>query len=196
MDLQCLQIQLLLCLALYGLVFCLLKLPSSSIPSNHRACFTGFYSQFFLSLFQISGSNVGKLTKIRLEHDNTGSAPDWKVDYVRFVNCIEYKNQEILCKVSLLHKLLIQNYLAVAWLVACPLHMSRNARKPIFGVPTRSDTNRAVKPQKTARDLNFGFKKLGDCTIYVAKTGADQLRSYCAAGLRLCFHICKKQVFP
>ena len=28
-------------------------------------------------------------------------------------------------------------------------------RKPVFGFQTRSDTNRAVQPQKMARDLKF-----------------------------------------
>ena len=32
-----------------------------------------------------------------------------------------------------------------------------------------------------------------DCTIYVAKTKALISCSYCAADLRLCFRICKKQ---
>ena len=37
---------------------------------------------------------------------------------------------------------------------------------------------------------NFGFGKERDCTFQ----GAYQLRSYCAANLRLCFRIRKKQV--
>ena len=46
-----------------------------------------------------------------------------------------------------------------------------------LGFPTRSDTNRAVQPQKTVRGLKF--QDLGsryvdkrDCTIYIAKTKA------------------------
>ena len=35
--------------------------------------------------------------------------------------------------------------------------------------PTRSDTNQALKLQM-ARGLKFGFRKLRDCTIFVAKT--------------------------
>ena len=57
--------------------------------------------------------------------------------------------------------------------------------------PTRSDTNRAAQPQKMARSLKFGFRKKRGRTI----RGADQLRSYCAADLRLCFRICKKAGF-
>ena len=34
-------------------------------------------------------------------------------------------------------------------------HMSLVVRKLVFGFPTRSDTNRAVRPQKIARGLKF-----------------------------------------
>ena len=58
-----------------------------------------------------------------------------------------------------------------------------------------SDTKWAVQPKKMVRDLKFRVKKV-ECTMYVVKTkGADQLGSYCAADLRLCFHRSKKQVF-
>ena len=33
--------------------------------------------------------------------------------------------------------------------------MSRVMRKAVLGFPTRSDTNRAVQPQKMAEGLNF-----------------------------------------
>ena len=33
--------------------------------------------------------------------------------------------------------------------------MSRNARKPVFGISTRSDTNRLIHLQKNARILKF-----------------------------------------
>ena len=64
------------------------------------------------------------------------------------------------------------------------------------GFPTRSDTNRAVQPQKMTRGLKF--------RIYVEEglhypcnenKGADQLRGHREADLRLCFRICKKPVF-
>ena len=64
------------------------------------------------------------------------------------------------------------------------------------GFPTRSDTNRAVQPQKMARGLKF--------RIYIEEglhypcsenKGADQLRSHCAVDLLLCFRICKKSRF-
>ena len=47
-------------------------------------------------------------------------------------------------------------------------HTSRDVRKP--GIPTRSDTNRAVQPQKMVRDFKFRIRKYRDCTICVAKT--------------------------
>lgn len=31
---------------------------------------------------QIETGDIGRLTKIRLEHDGSGSDPDWRVDYV------------------------------------------------------------------------------------------------------------------
>ena len=62
------------------------------------------------------------------------------------------------------------------------------------GFPTRSDTNRAVQSQKMAR--NFRFRKVeGLHYLCNENNGADQLHSYCAADLRLCFRICKKSVF-
>ena len=71
-----------------------------------------------------------------------------------------------------------------------------NRENRSLGFLTRSDTNRAVQLQKIVRDTKFGFRKKRDFTILVAKTkGADQLRSYCTADLRLCFRICKKWVF-
>ena len=63
-------------------------------------------------------------------------------------------------------------------------------------ISTRSDTNQAIQPKKLARGLKFWILlKWRDCTIYVVKKNADQLRGYQAADLLLCFHICKKQVF-
>ena len=64
-------------------------------------------------------------------------------------------------------------------------------RKPIFGVtrvPTRSDTNRAVQvlqSKKMAR--GFGFRKLRDCTIHVAKTKA--LISFAVTAKLICVFV-------
>ena len=65
------------------------------------------------------------------------------------------------------------------------------------GFPTSSDTNRAVQLQKMARGLKFGFRKYIDGLYYLCSEnkGADQLRGYREADLRLCFRICKKPVF-
>ena len=63
--------------------------------------------------------------------------------------------------------------------------------------PTRSDINRPVQSKKKARSLKF--------RIYVEEElyypsseniGADQLRGYREADLRLCFRLCRLLVFP
>ena len=69
--------------------------------------------------------------------------------------------------------------------------MSRGARNLSLRFPTRYDTNWTVQPQMT-RGLKFLIDEVDGSTIYVVKTKA--LIS-CAADLRLCFCICKKQVF-
>ena len=65
------------------------------------------------------------------------------------------------------------------------------------GVSTRSHANWDVQPLKMARDLKFLIYKI-EILFYLCSenTGADQLFSYCAADLRLCFCICKNSVFP
>ena len=71
--------------------------------------------------------------------------------------------------------------------------MSLIVRKPVFGV---SDTNRSVQPQKMARGLKFRIKVVhGLYYTYSENKGADQLSSYCATDMRLCFRVCKKPVF-
>ena len=65
-------------------------------------------------------------------------------------------------------------------------------RKPTIWVPTRSNTNRAVQSQKTARGWTFWIKKVEELFYpCIEKKGADQLRSYCEADLCLCFHLCR-----
>ena len=59
-----------------------------------------------------------------------------------------------------------------------------------------SDTNRTVQSQKMARGLKFRIKV--DKGLYnpcSENKGADQLRGYREADLRLCFRICKNPVF-
>ena len=70
--------------------------------------------------------------------------------------------------------------------------MSQVARKAVFGFLTSC----AVQPQKKARGLKIQRKKVEEF-YYLCneKKGTDQLCSYCAADLHVCFHICKKQVF-
>ena len=72
--------------------------------------------------------------------------------------------------------------------------MSHYVRKPTFLFPTRSDTNRAVQRKKMDRALKFRIKKVeGFYYMYPCSQnkGADQLRGYCEADLRLCFRIYK-----
>ena len=70
-------------------------------------------------------------------------------------------------------------------------------RKPTMWVPTRSDTNCAVQSQKMFRGWKFWIQK-GEELYYPCSEnkGADQLRGYREADLRLCFHICRLLVFP
>ena len=63
--------------------------------------------------------------------------------------------------------------------------------------PNRSDTNRAVQSQKMARSLKFQI--LVEEEVYYPcseNKGADQLRGYREADLRLCFRLCRLLVFP
>ena len=66
-------------------------------------------------------------------------------------------------------------------------------RKPTFWFPTWSDTNQAVQLQKMARGLKFWIWKIeGLYYLCSENKGADQLRGYREADLRLCFRICKR----
>ena len=61
----------------------------------------------------------------------------------------------------------------------------------------RFDTNRPLQSQKRAKSLKFRIEVEEE--VYYASSenkGADQLRSYCEADLRLCFRIGKNPVFP
>ena len=59
----------------------------------------------------------------------------------------------------------------------------------------RSDTDRAVQAQNMARDWKFWFKKEEEFYYPCSENkGADQLRSYCEADLRLRFRICRMLV--
>ena len=60
-------------------------------------------------------------------------------------------------------------------------------RKPTFWFLTWSDTNQAVQLQKMARGVQF---RMGLYYLCSENKGADQLRGYREADLRLCFRIC------
>ena len=75
--------------------------------------------------------------------------------------------------------------------------MSRLVRKQTMWFLKRSDTIQAVQPQKQARSLKFQIKEEEGLYYPCSENkGADQLRSYCEADLRLCFRICRLLVFP
>ena len=58
------------------------------------------------------------------------------------------------------------------FLVRSLIFETRREKPSLRGLPTYSDTNQALQPQKMDRDMQFGFRKKRDCTIYEAKTKA------------------------
>ena len=64
--------------------------------------------------------------------------------------------------------------------------------------PNRSDTNQAAQSQKPARSLKFRIYVVEELYYPSSENkGADQLRSYCEAGLRLFFfRLGRLLVFP
>ena len=75
--------------------------------------------------------------------------------------------------------------------------MSLVVRKPVFGVPDQVHTNQAVQPLKMAKGLKFRIKVVERLYYpYSENKGADQLRNYCAAGLRLCFRYANIRFHP
>ena len=76
-------------------------------------------------------------------------------------------------------------------------NLSLCLRKPTIWVPTRSDTNQPVQSQTQARSLIFWITvEEGLCYPCSENKGADQLRGYREADLRLCFRLCRLLVFP
>ena len=74
--------------------------------------------------------------------------------------------------------------------------MSLVVRKPVFGVSDQANTNQAVQPHKMARGLKFRiYAEEGLYYLCGKNKGADQLRGYRTADLRLRFHICKNPFF-
>ena len=75
--------------------------------------------------------------------------------------------------------------------------MSLVVRKPVFGVSDLVQHKPGcTATQRMFMSLNFQIWEVeGLYYLCSENKGADQLRSYCAADLRLCFRICKKPVF-
>ena len=66
--------------------------------------------------------------------------------------------------------------------------MSRLMGKPTMWFPNRSDTNRPVQAQKRARSLKFRILVEKELWYLSSENkGADHLRGYREADLRLCF---------
>ena len=64
------------------------------------------------------------------------------------------------------------------------------------GIPTRSDTNQSVQPQKKARILKFLIQEEEGLYYPCSKNkGDDQQCSYFTADLRLCFPTGKNLAF-
>ena len=69
-------------------------------------------------------------------------------------------------------------------------------RKQTFWFLTCSDTKQAVQLQKIARGMKFWiYKEEGSYYLCSENKGADQLRGYREADLRLGFRICQMLVF-
>ena len=62
--------------------------------------------------------------------------------------------------------------------------------------PNRSDTNRPIQSQRHARRLKFRILEEEVYYLCSENKGADQLRGYREADLRLCFRLSRLLVFP
>ena len=68
--------------------------------------------------------------------------------------------------------------------------------KPTIWFLNRSDTNQTVQSQKQARSLKFHIQEEEELYYPSSENkGADQLRGYREADLRLCFRLCRLLVF-
>ena len=69
--------------------------------------------------------------------------------------------------------------------------------KPTMWFQNRSETNQAAQSQKQARTLKFRIEEEEELYYLSSENkGADQLRGYREADLRLCFRIGRLLVFP
>ena len=77
------------------------------------------------------------------------------------------------------------------------IHLSHLVGKPTMWFPNRSDTNPPVHLQKQARSLKL-WSKVEEELYYPSSEnkGADQLRGYREADLRLCVRLCRLLFFP
>ena len=74
--------------------------------------------------------------------------------------------------------------------------MSRDARKHVFGVFDQVRHKPGCTTQKMARGLKFRTYEVEGLYYPCSENkGVDQLRGDREANLRLCFSICKKEVF-
>ena len=75
--------------------------------------------------------------------------------------------------------------------------MGRLVGKPTMWFPSRYDTNRPVQAQKKARSLKFRVKVEEELHYPSSENkGADQLRGYREADLRLSLRLWRLLVFP
>ena len=79
----------------------------------------------------------------------------------------------------------------------CLFNMSHLVGKPTMWFPNRFDTNRPVQLQKQDRSLKF-WSYVDEELYYPSSEnkGADLLRGYREADLRLRFRLCRLLVFP
>ena len=99
-----------------------------------------------------------------------------KVDISNFLSLFQRKvvKRVASCKISLFIKIIFEPCL----------------RKPMFWLPTWSDTNQAVQLQKMAKGLKFWIKKVeGLYYLCSENKSADQLCGYREPDLHLCFRI-------
>ena len=77
------------------------------------------------------------------------------------------------------------------------VYMNRLMGKPTMWFPNKSNTNRPVQLQKQARSLKLWSSVEKELYYWSSENkGADQLRGYREADLRLCFRLCRLFVFP
>ena len=74
--------------------------------------------------------------------------------------------------------------------------MGHFMRKPVFGIFDQARHTLGYTVQKMHRGFKFLIGEVEELYHLCSENkGSDQLSGFCAADLRLCFRICKKQVF-